>query len=101
MASTAIVIIGFSSAGYRNAFSGRFLGGFSLVVATVRADLVRLLHFVAIRTFAERRLGQKIMSRPCTGASLGMPSFRVRHSTSPCSARWRRNDRATCPEFIV
>ena len=90
MASTAIVIIGLSSAGYRKCDLCRFLGGFSLVVATVRADLVRLLHFVAIRTFAERRLGQEIMSPPGAGAPLGMPSFRVRHSTTPYSARWRR-----------
>src|SRR5450432_3109535 len=100
MASTAIVIIGFSSAGYKKCDLCRLLGGLSLVVATVRADLVRLLHFVAIRTLAERRLGQEIMSPPGAGASLGMPTFRVRHSTTPYSARWRRYDRAAARNLL-
>jgi hypothetical protein len=41
---------------------------------------MRLLHFVAVRTFPSRRLGQKIMGAPRAGPSLRMPSFWVRHT---------------------
>src|SRR5882757_1456537 len=40
------------------------------------------------------------MSPPGAGAPLRMPSFRVRHSTTPYSARWRRYVRAVRPELL-
>jgi hypothetical protein len=84
------VIIGFRPQTTGDYELGRFLSGFPFVITTVGTNLVRLLHFMAIRALAERRLGQKIVSPPGAGAPLGMPSFRVRHDTTPCSARWRR-----------
>jgi len=46
-------------------------------MAAMRADLVRLLHFVTIRTLGQRRLGQKVVRPPCAGPALRMPSFWV------------------------
>src|SRR5215475_2708452 len=51
----------------------------------MRADLMRLLHFVAVGAFRQRGLDQKIMGAPGAGAPLGMPAFWVRHSTTPSS----------------
>jgi hypothetical protein len=47
------------------------------------ARLVRLLHFVTIRAFAERRLGQKVVGPAITSAPLGVAPFWVRHRCTP------------------
>src|SRR5467141_4878817 len=52
-------------------------------MSAMRANLVRLLHFMAIRTLGQRRLGQKIVRPPGAGPALRMPSFWVRHSNTP------------------
>src|SRR5258708_13744671 len=52
-------------------------------MSAMRANLVRLLHFVAIRTLGQRRLGQEIVCPPRAGPALRMPSFWVRHSNTP------------------
>src|SRR5712671_7302422 len=49
----------------------------------MRANLVRLFHFVAIRTLGQRRLGQKVVRPSGAGPALRMPSFWVRHSNTP------------------
>jgi hypothetical protein len=49
----------------------------------MRAHLMRLLHFVAIRALRQRGLDQKIMGPARARASLRMPSFWVRHSSIP------------------
>src|SRR5438046_9139188 len=49
----------------------------------MRANLVRLFHFVAIRTLGQRGLRQKVVRPPRARASLRMPSFWVRHSNTP------------------
>jgi len=46
----------------------------------MRAGLVRLLHFVAIRTLCERWPGQMIVSAPGAGAPLGMTSLWIWHT---------------------
>jgi len=46
-------------------------------MSAMRANLVRLLHFVAIRTLGQRRLGQEIVCPPRAGPALRMPSFWV------------------------
>jgi len=46
-------------------------------MATMRADLVRLFHFMAIRTLGQRGLGQEVVRPPCAGPALRMPSFWV------------------------
>src|ERR1700688_1913140 len=71
MASTAIVIIGFSAQTTEHYAIRRFLSGCAFVITTVRTSLVRLLHIVAIRALAERRLVQKVVSPPDAGAPLG------------------------------
>jgi len=43
----------------------------------MRANLVRLFHFVAIRTLRQRGLRQKVVRPPRARPSLGMPSFWV------------------------
>src|SRR5579872_3645470 len=86
---------------YRAALSGRqFLDGTrqqkaasgrlvlhrtTFIVAAMGTSLMRLLGFVAIRAFAERRLLKKIMGPPGARPSLRMPSFWVRHSNTPRS----------------
>jgi hypothetical protein len=45
--------------------------------------LVRLLHFMAIGTLAQRRLGQKVVRPPRAGPSLRVPPFWVRHCNTP------------------
>jgi hypothetical protein len=47
----------------------RFFDGFALVVAAVRASLMRLLHFVTMRAFAERGLGQEIVGAARAGSA--------------------------------
>jgi hypothetical protein len=47
------------------------------------ASLVRLLHFVAIRAFAQRRLGQMIVRPARAGPPLGMSPFRIWHRPAP------------------
>src|SRR5450631_645918 len=98
MASTAIVIMGGVDQAIpekvplerltRNpplrATSGRYvLNRFAFVVAAVGANVVRLLHLMAMRAFGQRRLFQKVVGAPRAGSSLRMPSFRVRHSNTP------------------
>jgi len=46
-------------------------------MSAMRANLVRLLHFVAIRTLGQRGLGQKVVRPPRAGPALRMPSFWV------------------------
>ncbi len=91
MASTAMVIMGFLSARLREknlkSLRCRFLSRFALIVSAMRANLVRLLHFVAVRTLRQRGLRQKVVRPPGAGASLRMPSFWVRHSNTPRSRR--------------
>src|SRR5271155_759241 len=85
MASTAIVIMGgfdqaipeklpvekLSLTSIRNVSLGRHvLNRFALVVAAMGADLVRLLHFVAIRAFSQRRFLQEIVRPPRARTSL-------------------------------
>src|SRR5207248_3522663 len=65
----------------------RRLYRFALIVAAMRTRLVRQLHFLAIRTFAQSGLGEKIMGPPRAGPSFGMPPFWVRHNTTPRSRR--------------
>jgi hypothetical protein len=65
----------------------RFLRRFTLVESAVRANLVRALHFVAIRTLGQRRLGQKVVRPPGAGPTFRMPALWVRHSNTP---RFRR-----------
>jgi len=43
----------------------------------MRANLVRLFHFVAIRTLGHSGLGQKVVRAPRAGPALRMPSFWV------------------------
>src|SRR5215467_3575722 len=62
---------------------GSFLDGLAFVVATVRAGLVRLLHFVAMRALAQGRLGQMIVGPPGACPPLGMSPFWIWHGTSP------------------
>src|SRR5262249_44408005 len=62
---------------------GSFLDGLAFIVATVRASLVRLLHFMTMGAFAQGRLGQMIMGPPGAGPPLGMSSFWIWHRTSP------------------
>jgi len=61
------------------------LYGFTLIESAMWADLVGLLHFVAVRAFRQRGLDEKIMSSPGARTPLGMPSFWVRHDTTPRS----------------
>jgi hypothetical protein len=64
--------------------SGRnVLNRFALVVAAVRAHMVRLLHLMAMRAFRQRRFFQKIIRPPRARSSFRMPSFWVRHSNTP------------------
>ena len=58
---------------------------FALVIAAMRADLMGLLHFVAVGALRERGLHQKIVGAAGAGAPLGMPAFWVRHDTTPRS----------------
>jgi len=46
-------------------------------MAAMRADLVRLLHFVAIRALGQGGLSQEVVRPPCAGPALRMPSFWV------------------------
>src|ERR1700676_2560694 len=72
----------------KKAASGRLvLHGTAFIEAAVGTSLVRLLGFVAIRAFAERRALEKIMGSPGARPSLRMPSFGVRHSNTPRSRR--------------
>ena len=68
-----------------NSSGGDVLNRFAFVVAAMRAYLVRLLHFVAIRAFSQRGLDQKIMRPSRARSSLRMPSFWIRHSNIPRS----------------
>src|SRR5205085_12592197 len=67
----------------------------------MRARLVRQLHFLAIRTFAQPGLGHKIMRPPRAGPSFGMPPFWVRHDTTPRSRRLGGLYRAFGPEKLL
>src|SRR5882757_4447494 len=51
----------------------------------MRADLVGLLHLVAVRTFRQRGLDQKIVGASGAGAPLGMSAFWIGHNTTPRS----------------
>ncbi len=53
-----------------------------LVVATVRAGVVRKFHLVAVRTLRESRRDQMIVRAPFGLSSLGMTPFRIRHENS-------------------
>jgi hypothetical protein len=64
---------------------GDVLNRFAFVVAAMGADVMRLLHFVAMRAFRQRRLFQKVVRPPRARSSLRMPSFWVRHSSTPRS----------------
>src|SRR6266850_2078256 len=55
----------------------------ALVVTAMWTHLMRLLHFMAVRTLAGRWLGQKVMRSPCARPPLRVTSFRVRHSNTP------------------
>jgi len=46
-------------------------------MSAMRANLVRLFHFVAIRTLGQRGLGQEVVRPPRAGPALRMPSFWV------------------------
>jgi hypothetical protein len=46
---------------------------------------MRLLHFVAVRTFAESGLGKMVVSPTGAGAAFGMASFWIWHLTTPYS----------------
>jgi hypothetical protein len=61
----------------------RLFDGFALVMPAMWASLMGLLHFVAIGAFAERGLGQKIVCATGAGATFRVPSFRVRHGSTP------------------
>jgi len=68
------------------AASGRLvLHGAAFIEAAVGTSLMRLLGFVAIRAFTERRLLEKIMCPSGARPSFRMPSFWVRHSNTPRS----------------
>src|SRR5450432_1007106 len=100
MASTAIVIMDFVfwrtaarlgrdaevaqriSDFYRGTLSG-FLDGLALILPTIRADLVRLLHFVAVRALGQCGSLQKIVGAASTRPPLGMSSFRIWHCSTP------------------
>ena len=58
----------------------------SLVVPTMRASPMRLLHLVAVRTFGQSRSKQTIVRASGAGAPLGMSSFWIWHNTTPCFA---------------
>jgi len=78
MASTAMVIMGFSPQAKREkakSLGCRFLRRFALVITAMRTNLVRLLHFVAIRTLGQRGLGQKVIRAARAGPALRMPAF--------------------------
>jgi len=47
--------------------------------------LMRLLHFMAMRTLRKRRLRKVIVCPTGAGAALGMASLWIRHRTAPCS----------------
>src|SRR5271163_315240 len=88
MASTAIVIMDDLPAGYRALRLGRrrfLFHGFAFVIATVWAGLMGLLHFVAIGAFAERGLAEKIVGAARAGSTFRVPSFWVRHGSTPHS----------------
>src|SRR5215467_1391671 len=86
IASTAIVIM---ESYCRRTGNGRIrLGrgvfdGLALVIAAVRASLVRLLHFVAVGALAQGRLGQMVVRPPGAGPPLRMAPFWIWHGTSP------------------
>src|SRR5215470_16415008 len=102
MASTAMVIMGFCPQDQRNAKSlSRRLYRFALIVAAMRTRLVRLLHLMAIRTFAQLRLGQKIVRPPRAGPSFGMPPFWVRHKLHLVPAALGGLYRAFGPEKLL
>src|SRR5206468_12072809 len=62
-----------------------FLHRAALVVAAMRAGLVRLLHFVAVGALGQGRFGEAVVGAARAGPSLGVPSFWVRHSCTPRS----------------
>src|SRR5215469_11949610 len=102
MASTAIVIMGFLPAdSAKRENLSRFLYRFALVVAAMRTRLVRLLHFMAIRTLAQLRLGQKIVGPPRAGPSFRMPPFWVRHKLHLVPAALGGLYRAFGPEKLL
>src|SRR5277367_698444 len=64
----------------------RFLfNSFAFVIATVWASLMGLLDFVAVGAFAERGLAKKIVGASRAGSTFGVPSFWVRHGSTPHS----------------
>ena len=69
----------------------RVVNGPALVIATMRAGLVRLLHFVAIRTFGHRGREQVVVSATLVLARLGMSAFWIWHYFTPVSRLARGN----------
>src|SRR5271165_6462871 len=77
----------------------------------MRTGMMRLLHFVAIRTLGNRRREQVIVRPPLVLARLGMSPFWVRHYTTPRSRLARSGTqrltersrilRAMCPEIYL
>jgi hypothetical protein len=66
-----MVIMDDLTAGYdQQRFLGRLFDGFALIVPAMGASLMRLLHFVAVGAFPERRLGQEIVRPARAGAAL-------------------------------
>jgi uncharacterized membrane protein (DUF485 family) len=60
---------------------------------------MRLLHFVAIRTFRQGWLRQEIVGATSAGAPLGMSSFWIRHCITPYFAS-RTNAHALDDEVV-
>jgi hypothetical protein len=54
----------------------------ALVLATIRAHVVRTLVLMAVRAFGKDRLLQGIMSAAFAGARGGVSTFRIRHFLS-------------------
>src|SRR3984893_8204728 len=104
MASTAIVIMGLSSgnsgqpgtaghtSGHARSKPGKKLEALldvvnrpAFVITAMRTSLVRLLHFVAIRTLGHSGREQVVMSATLVLARLGMSTFWIRHYITPGS----------------
>src|SRR5262249_15399804 len=64
----------------------RFFHLAALIVAAMRARLVRQLRLMAIRAFRTRGLRQMVMRSPRTRPPLRMSSFWIRHRTTPLFA---------------
>jgi hypothetical protein len=52
------------------------------VIATLWANLVRLLHLMAVGAFGQRRSGQKVVRAPLVLAGFRMTSFWIGHANS-------------------